>query len=273
MKKFIAFFLISVCLFSLIGCKQETSLIELNKTKVPVNYYAKYNITTTASNAPEGKLEYNMGYTVTLNEETGQLEFKGNANEPWDNGLEGDKLKEGRQIITTFAFLQYAEKDGISFGMPINLQQEFMVDIEESFYTSFDYSFDYSLNSGFLKTKVYEKNSETGFKEETHSVPLLKQFFDKDTLPFIMASFPESDGVINICSGNRNSMQRAVYEFMEDETVETDAGNFNCKVARIRPDTNFSVNSARIYFDKETGVPVMVTQDSSKMILTELKFN
>ena len=273
MKKFIAFLLIAICLFSFIGCKQEINVIELDKTKISVNYYAKYNITTIASNAPDGKLEYNMGYTVSLNEETGQLEIKGKANEPWDNGLEGENLKEGRQIISAFAFLQYNEKDGVTFGMPINLNQEFMVDVEESFYTSFIYKFDYSLNSGFLETKVYEQKSETGFKEETHSVPLTKQFFDKDTLPFIMASFPESEGVINICSGNRNSLQRARYEFMEDETVETGAGNFNCKVVRIRPDTNFSVNSARIYFDKETGVPVMVTQDSSKMILTEIKFN
>ncbi len=273
MKKFIAFFLISVCLFSFIGCKQEVSFIELNKTKVPVNYSAKYNITTSATNAPDGKLEYNMAYAVTLNEETGQLEIKGSANEPWINGLKDEEYKEGYQIITTSALLQYAEKDGVSFGMPIKLVQEFKVDVEESFYTSFDYSFDYSLNSGFLKTKVYEKNSETGFKEEAHSIPLTKQLFDKDALPFIMASFPESDGVINICSGNRNSLQRARYEFMEDETVTTSLGEFACKVVRIRPDTNFSVNSARIYFDKETGVPVMVTQDSSKMILTELTFN
>ncbi len=273
MKKFIAIFLIAVCLFSFIGCKQEEKVIELVKSKVPYNYYAKYNITTSNSNAPDGKLEYNMGYTVSLNEETGQLEFKGEANEPWSNGLTGEKLKEGNQIISAFAFLQYAENDTVSFGMPIQIEQEFMVDVEESFYTSFIYKFDYSLNSGFLETEVYEKNSETGFKKETHSVPLTKQFFDKDTLPFIMAAFPESEGVINISSGNRNSLQRARYEFMNDETVTTQAGEFTCKVVRIRPDTNFSVNSARIYFDKETGVPVMVTQDSSKMILTELTFN
>lgn len=273
MKKFIAFLLIAVCLFSFIGCKQEINVIELDKLKVPVNYYAKYNITTTASNAPDGKLEYNMEYSVFANETTGQLEIKGKANEPWDNGLEGENLKEGRQIITAVAFLQYAENDKVTFGMPIEIEQLFEVDVEESFYTYFNYSFDYSLNSGILKTKVYEKKSETGFKEETHSVPLTKQFFDKDTLPFIMAAFPESEGVINVCSGNRNSLQRARYEFMEEETVETSAGNFNCKVVRIRPDTNFSVNSARIYFDKETGVPVMVTQDSSKMVLTEIQFN
>ena len=273
MKKFIAFLLIAVCLFSFIGCKQEASVIELDKLKVPVNYYAKYNITTTASNAPDGKLEYNMEYSVFANEATGQLEIKGKANEPWNNGLEGEKLKEGRQIISVFAFLQFAKHDTISFGMPIELEQEFMVDVEESFYTAFNYSFDFSLNSGFLKTKVYEQKSETGFKEETHSVPLTKQFFDKDTLPFIMAAFPESEGVINVCSGNRNSLQRARYEFMEDETVTTNAGEFTCKVVRIRPDTNFSVNSARIYFDKETGVTVMVTQDSSKMVLTEIQFN
>ena len=273
MKKFIAFSLLIVCLFSLMGCKQEDGTVAVNKSKVAYNYYAKYNITTSASNAPDGKLEYNMGYTVSLNELTGQLEIKGEANEPWNNGLEGDKLKSGYQIIKTFALLQFADHDTLSFGMPIKLEQEFMVDVDESFYTSFVYDFDYSLNSGFLKTKVYEKNSETGFKEETHSVSLQKQFYDKDALPFIMASFPESQGVIYIASGNRNSLQKVRYEFMEDETVTLSAGDFDCKVVRIRPDTNFSVNSARIYFDKNTGVPVMVTQDSSKMILTEFAFN
>lgn len=273
MKKFIAFSLLVICLFSFIGCKQEVSFIELDKSKVPYNYYAKYNITTSASNAPQGKLEYNMSYAVSLNEETGQIEIKGEAKEPWSNGSTDENLKEGNQIITAFAFLQYDENGKITFGMPIQIKQQFEVDVEESFYTSFDYKFDYSLNSGFLETEVYEKNSETGRKKETYSVALKNQFFDKDTLPFIMAAFPESEGVINISSGNRNSLQKVKYEFMEDETVKTSAGDFTCKVVRIRPDTIFSVNSAKIYFDKETGVPVMVTQDSSKMILTEVNFN
>lgn len=270
MKKKFAFLLVFVIILtSLTGCKQEEAVINLDKTKVAFNYTAKYHISTTASNAPDGKLEYDNTYTVSLDENAGELVISSNTDEYWSNNLEGEELKEGRQIITTLSRLNFTDK----IGMPNLVEEEFYVDVEPSFYTFFTFNFDYSLNAGFLKTKEYEESSETGFKEETHSVTLAKQFFDKDSIAFIMAAFPESEGVINISSGNRNTLQRARYEFMVDEQVETSAGTFNCRVVRIRPDTDFSVNSARIYLDKETGVPVKVTQDTSVMVLTQLDFN
>ncbi len=270
MKKKLAFLLVFVlAVLSFTGCATTETDITLDKTKVAVNYTAKYHISTSSSNAPEGKLEYNNEYTVALDEATGELVISSKADEYWTNNLEDDDKKEGRQIITTLSRLDFTDK----IGMPNLIEEEFYVDVEPSFYTYFNFSFDYSLNAGFLKTKEYEQSSETGFKEEVFSVQLTKQFFDKDSIQFIMAAFPESESVIYISSGNRNSLQRAKYEFMEDELVVTDAGTFTCRVVRIRPDTLFSVNSARIYFDKETGIPIQVTHDTSKMILTELNFN
>lgn len=270
MKNKIALLLFFVVIsLSFTGCANTETDIILNKTKVAVNYTAKYHISTTASNAPDGKLEYNNTYTVVQDDEAGELVISSKTDEYWTNNLEGEEKKEGRQIINTLSRLNFTDK----IGMPNLVEEEFYVDVDPSFYTYFNFDFDYSLNAGFLKTKEYKQNSETGFKEETHSVQLTNHFFDKDSIAFIMAAFPENEGVIYISSGNRNTLQRSRYEFMENEQIVLDSGTFNCRVVRIRPDTVFSVNSARIYFDTETGIPVKVTQDTSVMVLTELSFN
>ncbi len=264
--------LLAVTLIFLCGCAHHDT-ITLNKDHAPVNYTASYLVTTKSSKSSDGTLKYNNVYTVSLDGEKNELVISSLADEHWDNQKEDDDYLEGRQVIKTLSRLQYNDADGITFGMPKYIEQEFLIDVDKSYYTHFSFENDHNLNVGYLRTKEYSQSSESGFKEEVFSVSLTDCFYDKDSLPFIIAAFPESSGVIEVSSGNRNSLQTVKYEFMADEAVETSAGTFHCRVVRIRPNTNFSVNSARIYFDTLTGIPVKVTQDASTMILTSFSFN
>jgi outer membrane lipoprotein-sorting protein len=253
----------------LCGCARVDTL-SLNKEKTPTGYTASYSVTASSSKAEGGVLKYTNVYTVAVDETKNELVISSIADEPWSNGKEGEDLLEGRQIIKTISRLKYTDE---GFGVPVYIEQEFSVDVDKTYYTHFSFEHDHELNAAFLRTKEYASNSETGFKEETYSVAVGDQYFDKDSIQFIIASFPEDTGVIEISSGNRNSLQAVKYEFMENEAVVTDAGTFNCRVVRIRPNTNFSVNSARIYFDSLTGIPVKVEQDTSSMVLTSFSFN
>lgn len=251
----------SALILSLSGCGNVDE-ITVEKDKLPVNYSVSYRVTTD-SNTSE-KLEYTNNYNVVYDEATQQLVITSSADEHWDNKQEGDNYMEGRQIINTLSRLNYTD----NVGVPDFVEQEFYITVDESYYTKFTFEHDHNINAGLIKTKEYLQNSETGFLEETYSLQLEKQYFDKDSLPFIISAFAENEGVIKIASGNRDSLQAVKYEVMENEEVKVIAGTFNCRVIRLRPNTNFSVNSAKIYVDTETGIPVKVVHDSSVMELS-----
>lgn len=268
-SKGLALFLCSALILGLSGCG-NVDQITVDKTKVPVNYTAEYFVTTDSNVSENGKLQYNNAYTVAIDEETNELSISSKTDEYWSNKQEGDNLLEGRQIITTLSKINYSD----NVGVPNYVEQEFYITADESYYTKFTFEHDHDINAGLLKTKKYSENSETGFMEETYSLQLIKQYFDKDSLPFIISAFNEDDGVIKISSGNRDSLQAVKYEFMENEEITVKAGKFSCRVVRLRPNTDFSVNSAKIYIDSETGIPVKVVHDSSVMELSSpIKFN
>ncbi len=254
-----------LCVTCICGCSDNEPL-DLNEEKVPVNYSATYHVTA-ESQTSEKNIEYDNAYSVTLEDE--ELVISSKVDEHWDNNKEGEEYVEGRQIVTTLSHLQTKE----NYGVPNYVEEEFYVTEDETYYTKFTFEHDHSINAGILKIKEYSKNSETGFSEELYTLGLKEQYFDKDSLPFIISAFPEESGVISVSSGNRNSLQAVKYEYMEKETVTVEAGEFTCNVIRLRPNTNFSVNSARIYFDTETGIPVKVVHDTSVMELKSFSFN
>ncbi len=258
-----------LCMLSVVcicGC-DNNEMIGLNAEKVPVGYTATYHVSA-ESQTSEQNIEYDNAYSVNI--EGSELVITSNVDEHWDNNKEDEEYVEGRQIITTLSRLR--TEDG-KYGVPIFIEEEFYVTADESYYTKFTFEHDHSINAGFLKIKEYSKSSETGYTEELYTLQLKEQYFDKDSLPFIISAFPEEGGVISISSGNRNSLQAVKYEYMEQEDVTVEAGVFTCNVIRLRPNTNFSVNSAKIYFDTETGIPVKVVHDTSVMELKSFSFN
>ncbi len=258
LKKFIAAGLVLSAL-TLSGCA-ESDAINIDKEKVPVNYTARYSVTT-------DKLSYTNNYTVAIIEN--ELVISSEVNEPWSK-QEGDKTIESTQIMTSVSKLNGTD----NFGVPNHVEGEFKIENQPAYYTSFVFNHDHELNAGVLKTKKYSNNSETGFEEELFSLSLEKQYFDKDSLPFIIAGFTENEGSIKVSSGNRDSLQPVRYEKMGTEKLTVKAGSFDCTVIRLRPDSNFSVNSATLYIDTKTGVPVKVVHDSSVMELSSpISFN
>lgn len=253
-----AIFTVALC-----GCGSVDS-INVNKDAVLKNYEASYKVTAEGSNTT---LVYTNNYTIK--EENNQLIISSTVDEPWNNKLEGDAYLEGRQIMTTLSKINATD----NFGVPDYIEEEFYITADESYYTKFTFEHEHNINAGILKIKKYAKNSETGFSEETHTMQLEKQYFDKDSLPFIIAGFVEKEGVIKISSGNRDSLQAIKYEHMKIEEITTKSGTFKCNVIRLRPNTNFSVNSATFYIDIETGIPVKVVHDSSAMELTSFNIN
>ncbi len=247
----------TISLISLCGCAKIEN-VNVDKDKVPVNYEASYKITT-------DKFVYNNNYTVKF--EGDELVISSKVDEYWDNNQEGDNYLEGRQIMTTLSKLNGTD----NFGVPNLVEEEFYITADKSYYTKFTFEHDHEINAGLLKIKKYSANSESGFSEENHTLQLDKQYFDKDSLPFIIAGFTEKEGAINVSSGNRSSLQAVKFEHMENESVKTKAGTFDCSVIRLRPNTDFSVNSARIYVDSKTGIPVKIVHDSSVMELTSIK--
>lgn len=253
----------AVLLLNLCGCSSVDN-ITVNKDAVPKNYEASYKITAEGSTK---ELKYTNTYAIK--EENGQLVISSKVDEPWNNGEEGANRLEGNQVMTTLSKINFTD----NIGVPDYVEEEFYITADDSYYTKLTFEHDHEINAGILKTKKYAQNSETGFSEETYTLQLTKQYFDKDSLPFILGAFTEEDGVIKISSGNRSSLQAVKYEYMGNEEISLKAGTFDCKVIRLRPNTDFSVNSARIYIDTETNIPVKVVHDSSVMELISVNFN
>ena len=247
---------------SFTGCTAKPEVITLDKSSVPIDYTASYKITT-----DNADITYTNVYTVSVDNEKNQLVISSLADEPWSNKLEGDDRLEGRQVIKTLSRLNYSG----NFGVPDYIEQEFTVDVDKKFYTMFTFEHDHSINAGFLKIKEYAKSTETEYEETLYTVSLTEQYFDKDSLPFIISSFTSDEGVIMVSSGNRNTLQRVHYSITEAESVTVEAGTFSCKKVILRPDAVFSVNHATIWFDAKTGHLIKVAHDSSVMELKSLE--
>ncbi|MBR2860233.1 MAG: hypothetical protein IKB86_00105 [Clostridia bacterium] len=257
-KKVAAITALTAILF-LCGCA-PTEEVAVDKTKVPTNYEASYLVKANG-------FEYTNKYTVTESEDKTELIISSLVDEPWEN----QKGEEGRQIITTASRLVLNERENASVFAPIFTEEEFKVTIDKAYYTHFTFEHDHALKSGLIKTKEYDANSETGFKENNYAVALADQYFDKDTLPFVIASFTDSEGVIKVSSGNRDKLQTVKYEYMNNETLDINGKAFDCKVVLLRPNTVFSVNSAKIWYDSATGILIKVQHDASVMTLTSVE--
>ncbi len=246
------------------GCASAISETELDKSGVNLEHTLTYHVTS----GVDGMYEYDNIYTFEIDGD--ELVISSKAELPYiiTDTQNGEKKENGMQTISAVSRIAYFDSKNCTFGMPLYVEQSFVNTGDATQYVAFTFEHNHSLKSGVLKTRKYSSKDEAGFKETLYTVPLATQYFDKDSLPFIASAFPESGGVIRLSSGNRDKLQTVKFEFLENETVVTDVGTFECKSMRIRPNTDFSVNQAMIYFDAESGIPVKVMQDSSVMLLT-----
>ena len=245
-------------LLTLCACT-KTGDFSLDSSKLDLGYSAVYTVS-----AQDGVFVYDNAYTVKT--ENGFIVISSEATESWTNGKQptDEGYRSGDQIIKTMSKLTL---DGNKFGMPVFVEEEFSVTADESYYTYFSFDHNHDKMSAVLKIKEADASSETGFKETTHAVALKEQYYDKDSLPFILGAFPD-EAVTYVSSGNRDSLQAIKVELLKTEDVTVEAGTFTCKKYRLRPNVAFSVNSATVWLDSETLIPVKILHDSS---VTELK--
>ncbi len=251
----------------LCGCGTDTPIISLEKSRVPVNYTATYHITV-KDGIDEGEdLEYDNSYSVALEEEDAvqNLVISSVAEAPFKKDEDSE---EGVQRITATSRLIYDETD--SFGMPLTVEEEFTNSIIEKQYTYLLAEHDHNLQMALLRTKKYKSTSDAELTENLYSVSLEKQYFDKDSLPFLLAAFPqEQNAVLWLSAGNRDRLQAVRYEPLGQESITVAAGTFLCNKIQLRPNTDFSVYSAVIYIDTVTGIPVKIIHLNSVMELTQ----
>lgn len=253
------------------GCSSQPAPAALNKNLVPVNYTATYHVTV-KDGVKEGEdLVYDNRYSIYTEEEKGkrQLIISSVAEAPYKN----KKEEEGMQTITALTRLVYDETDTAGFGMPLLVEQEFTNTAAKEQYVHLLAEHDHTLKMALLKTKKYKNAAAEELTENLYSISLQSQYFDKDSLPFLLAAFPkEEDAVLWLSAGNRDRLQAVRYEPLGQETVTVPAGTFNCRKIQIRPNTDFSVYSAFLYIDEATGLAIKVQQQNSVMELTEMDF-
>lgn len=259
--------LLFACL-PLCGCSEEAAPIVLEKSRVPVGYTATYHITVKDGIAEGEDLTYDNRYSIYAEGEDGsrQLVISSIAEAPYTN----EKEEEGIQTITASSRLVYDDTTLAGFGTPVTVEEEFTNTVAQTQYTHLLAEHDHSLKMALLKTKKYKSSTDTEPTESLYSVSLQTQYFDKDSLPFLLAAFPSGqDAVIWLSAGNRDRLQAVKYEPLGNEHVTVPAGAFNCMKIRIRPNTDFSVYSATIYLDSATGLVVKIIQQNSVMELME----
>ena len=258
MKRILAF---TVCLFllSLTACAPAVSTVDLDMNAVLGNYAAVYDISTVSGDTA---LTYSLLLTVIKSRDS--LRYTGAAKEPFSGVVNGETV-EGTQWISMDITLSPDN------GSPLTAEESFRNTAIESQYTAYTCTFDHDAGYAMLKTTVYDKSSETGLKEQAYTISLGEQYFEKDTLPFLLAGFPDGDHTIAVAAGNRDKLQSIRVEQAEDESLTVPAGTFDCRVFVLRPATVFAVTSARVWIDRATGMVVQVEQEQSRMTLSSFE--
>jgi len=255
-KAVIAFLLICVILT---GCG-GLDTVECVKDKIPLDYTATYSVS--AANG----IEYTNIYTVKAEDGNLLIDSVGTAPYYVTDNETGETSEEGVQTITASSRLIYDE--GAMCGMPQSVTEAYQNSADEKQNTSFEFVHDHSLKMGTLTTR---SNGSGSLKENVYTVSLTEQYFDKDSLAFIISAFSEQSGVIKISSGNRDTLQAVKFERLENTTEETPFGDFECLHYRITPNTDFTVYSADIYCDASSGIPVKIVHGTTTTVLTALE--
>ncbi len=242
-------------MLSFSGCG-KIEAVKLDKTKIAVDYEATYFVENTGNS-----IEYENVYTVKT--EDGKLVVSSQTEIEYEN----QEHEKGMQKMTAKSVLFYDDEKML--GMPESVNEEFSIDIDKTKYSAFTFTHDHALKSGLITTEKYDKNEENGLKQKAYAVTLKEQYFDKDTLPFLLGGFPENDGVIYVSSGNRDRLQAIKYEFKGYENVATVSGtDFKCKTYLLRPNSAFAQSSATVWVS-EDGKPVKVVNGTSSMLLVK----
>lgn len=241
----------SVLLIAVLLCSCQGQSTSADKTKVKSNYTATYLVRT------QGEQEYTNKYSVQLKDE--QIEILSTVCEPYIVKENGEELA-GEQVILMQILLD------ANTLLPIKNEQTYTVSNASSLNSKLLAEF--NKEQGFALLKANKKNSSGEEEEKTYTVSLGEQYFDKDSLAFIIGALSEGD--ISLFASNRDTLQNVKLVIDEKEQkVQTDLGEFVCTVYHVVPKTAFTVYGASFFVDKQSGICVKVEQQNSSMIITE----
>lgn len=253
MKKIKVIISIVLTAVLLASCSGEKA--QADADKAVLGYKATYLVTT------QSGTEYKNNYEISKND--GQIQISSVVCEPYTTKENGEE-KTGEQVISSLILLNEQTL------LPEKIDQTYTVSINAKLNSKLEASF--ASDQGYAMIKTNKKNSSGEEEEKAHTVAISGQYFDKDSLAFIIGALSEGD--ISIFSGNRDQLQQMqlIIE-KEPQKVQTDIGEFDCTVYLIKPKTAFTVYGAKFFVDNQSGICVKVEQAASSMVITELAFD
>lgn len=240
MKRILSISLIAILTVTFCSCTREEAKLDTEKVlrDISVTYHV---------NAGEN---YVYDNTYSVFDKDGKITVASYAEAPYE--YNGEVPVSGVQRIKSETVLS---SDTLK---PIRQEQSYTNTAEEGQYTGLVAEF-FENYATITTTKL---NSELKEESKLYTVSLNGNYFDKDTLPFIINGL--SRGSINLFASNRDKIQSVKIEKSEETVlVQVEAGDFNCIEYTLKPNTVFSVYGAKMYVDSVSGICVKIQQEDS----------
>lgn len=272
MKKFLKrtciLLIVSVLALSAVGCSVPESDVlapDVNKVKA----YAQYTYSTKLVNNDKTSVEYDTVYTITKETEKGIDIIVVN----------NDAVNDTQQlkVVTKLLGQTKSVKNGEATPfMPISVSLKYTDSANPKNDSFVDANHDFDNERFEIIVKQFENENADEMKEKKYVVTSAKQYYDSDTLPFMLSTLPLEVGYkINfmMSSSNRDALQSMNLNITEEREVEVPAGKFNCYVAVIRPNTPFTNYASYMYFAKDhDNMLVQISQTNTSFQLKSFTF-
>ena len=250
MKKILRGVLCAACvltlLFSLTSCSGEIALIEANENQLNPDklmrgeQIARLVYTTSLSSGETDSLAYESNYTLTRETLNGQ-----------DIIRIINQAANGNQSMKTESVILAQNTDNATCLMPLSVQltYEDQGKVTDNTYVSAVH--DHLVRSQTIDIRKYPDENATEMESTNYVVNTAEQYFDSESLAFVLSTRPLESGYeldIMLSSCNRDKLQSMNVAVMEQRTVETEAGTFNCYVVCVRPNTLFANYATYMYY-------------------------
>lgn len=245
----------SILLVAVLLCSCSSEPTSVDASRVRLDYQATYLVKTQAGT------EYSNKFDISTQGE--QIQILSTVCEPYTIKENGEE-KTGEQVVSMQILLDSKTL------MPVKNEQTYTVSIASNLNAKLLAEFNTEQNFAILRASKKKSSGEE--EEKTYTVSLGEQYFDKDSLAFIIGALSEGD--ISLFASNRDTLQNVKLVIDEQsQLVQTDLGEFVCTVYHVVPKTAFTVYGASFFVDKQSGICVKVEQQSSSMIITEFTQN
>lgn len=275
MKKILRSVLCAACVltlvFSLTSCGEQFTPIEagdaqLNPDKLMRGEQIAHLVYNTyLSSGDSSEISYASNYTLTREKLNDQ-----------DIIRIVNVAANGSQTMKTESVLLAQQTDNATSMMPltVELTYEDASKMTDNIYAKAVH--DHLVRSQTVTTKQYENESSSELKENSYVVNTAEQYFDSESLAFVLSTLPLSVGYeINmmLSSCNRDKVQSMNVSVMEERELETEAGTFICYVVCVRPNTIFANYASYMYYARDyDNMLVKIAQPDTSLELKSFSY-